>query len=280
MILDEAHPRPRGPISSDDEPVTPPDGASRCGEATPPDDAPDEQLALDQCRRDFLAMVSHEIRNPNTVVCGFLDHLVDHGSELDEELVERLLRRASENAHRVDRLVDDLITVVELGRDGFRFDLRPVPLPRPLGCVVEEVREASGRCIDFAPPADLRTALVDEDRQIQIMTNLLTNAVKFSAEESRIVVTVEDRGGQLAVSVGDQGEGISEADQRRLFRPFSQAACARQGRVRGTGLGLYVSRLLVEGQGGQIWVDSHPGEGSVFTYTAVPAERAPRTVRR
>jgi signal transduction histidine kinase len=279
MILGEAHPQTGEPLSSDDELVDRPDSGGGVAGSTRPE-PPDEQLAIDEFRREFLAMVSHEIRNPNSVVCGFIDHVVTHGSELDEERIERLLRRASENAHRVNRLVDDLITVVELGGDGFTFDLRPVPLPRPLGHVVEEVREASGRHIEFAPPAGLRAALVDEDRQIQILTNLLTNAVKFSPEESCILVTIEDQGEQIAVSVRDQGEGISEADQRRLFRPFSQVECAHRDGARGTGLGLYISRLLVEGQGGQIWVDSRPGQGSAFTYTAVPAEPPPRTARR
>lgn len=276
-VVEENHPPAGPPSTSDDE--SRPDGLGRGPEPTRPDDDRDEQLGIDQARREFLAMVSHEIRNPNSVVCGFIDQLVEHGSELDEERTAQLLRRASENAHRVDRLVDDLLTVTELGCGGFTFDLRPVPLRRPLARVVEEMREATGRSIEFAPPEGLRPALVDEDRQVQIMMNLLSNAAKFSPEDSRIVVTIEDQGGQIAVSVHDQGAGISEADQRRLFRPFSMAQGTRQSRVRGTGLGLYISKLLVEGQGGLIWVEGHPGQGSVFTYTAVPARGAARTIR-
>jgi signal transduction histidine kinase len=145
---------------------------------------------------------------------------------------------------------------------------------------VEELREASGRRIEFTSPHNLRAALVDEGRQVQIMTNLLTNAVKFSPEDSPVLVTIEDQEAQIAVSVRDHGEGISELDQRRLFRPFSRIECGQPHPVRGSGLGLYISRLLVEGQGGQLWVDSRPGAGSVFTYTAVPAEPPPRSTRR
>jgi signal transduction histidine kinase len=247
-----------------------PDPAHDAGTA----DAVEELLDVDRRRRRFVAMISHEIRNPASVVSGFLDHVVDHGEELSEERVEDLLRRASENARRVNRLVDDLVTVTDVESEGFSFALRPVVMLDVLQRVVEQMRHTTGRDIDLLCVETCRPALVDTDRQAQILTNLISNAAKYSPPETPIRVTLQDHGDQV-ISVRDEGPGLSEQEQREIFRPFARLEHDPQRHITGDGLGLYITRMLVEGQGGSIWVESTRGHGSTFSYNVLPARQAP-----
>jgi signal transduction histidine kinase len=253
------------------EDATPPPSAP--GDAAGTADAVDELLDLDRRRRRFVAMISHEIRNPASVVSGFLDHVVDHGDELSEERIEDLLRRASENARRVNRLVDDLVTVTDVDSEGFSFALRPVVMRDVIQSVVDQMRHTTGRTIDLLCVESCRPALVDADRQAQILTNLISNAAKYSPPETPIHVTVED-GRDQVIRVRDEGPGLSEPEQQEIFRPFARIEHDR-GQATGDGLGLYITRLLVEGQGGSIWVESARGHGSTFAYTVLPARQAP-----
>jgi signal transduction histidine kinase len=234
------------------------------------EDALEKLRELDRLRSEFVAMVVHDIRTPTAVVSGFLDLLREHWPELAECDIQDFLDKALANTHRIEHLVDDILTMSRIDSDEFTFDLRPADLVGVVERAVSQVRDATGRRIEVDRPEGLRAALVDENRQAQILTNLLTNAVKFSPEDTTVRVSVEDRDEQLVVSVHDEGIGISAEDQTKLFRPFSRLERRRGDAENGTGLGLYIAKALVEGQGGTIWVDSVEGLGSTFSYTVLP----------
>lgn len=235
------------------------------------EDALAQLRELDRLRSEFVAMVVHDIRTPTAVVSGFLDLLRLHWPELEEREVHDFLDKALANTHRIERLVDDILTMSRVDSDEFTFDLRPVDLLGVVDRAACQVRDATGRRIEVDRPDGLRAALVDEHRQSQVLTNLLTNAVKFSPDDTTVRVSVEDRDDQLLVNVHDEGIGISADDQTKLFRPFSRLERRRNDVENGTGLGLYIAKALVEGQGGTIWVDSVEGLGSTFSYTVLPA---------
>lgn len=237
-------------------------------------DALEELRGSDRLRSEFVAMVVHDIRSPASIASGYLGLLKDNWAELDEDDVEQFLTTATENLDRIQRLVGDVLTMSRIDSGEFTLDLRPMDLGPIVASTVRQVRASTGRDIRFERPTTLRAALVDEDRQVQILTNLLTNAVKFSPDDSPIRVTIDSDDDGLVVSVRDEGVGISQEDQHELFRPFSRVGGSGSSGAGGTGLGLYIARALVERQGGTIRVDSVPGAGSTFAYTVRPATTA------
>lgn len=225
---------------------------------------------LDRLRNEFTAMVVHDIRSPASIAAGYLDLLLQEWDTLNDGEPEQFVGHALGNLRRIQRLVDDILTMSQLDSGEFTFELRPLDLGRVVERTASEIRDSSGRDIRVDLDDHLRPALADEDRQVQILTNLLSNAVKFSPEGTPIRVSVADRDGELVVTVSDEGVGIARSEQETLFRPFSRAGKSGNG-VHGTGLGLYIARALVEGQGGELVLASDEGVGTTFTYSAVPA---------
>lgn len=234
-----------------------------------------EQLReLDRLRSEFVAMVVHDIRSPAATISGCLDLLSEGWDDLTEGQIVDLLQEATGSTRRIERLADDILTMSHLDSDEFTFDLRPADLGPIVDHATRQIQARTRRRIVVDRPPTLRTALVDEDRQHQVLTNLLTNAVKFSSDDSTVWVTVDDDGDDIVVRVRDEGIGIPADALDDLFRPFSRLE--RQGvAAEGTGLGLYIARALVEGQGGSISVESTEGRGTTFSYTVLPAGRRP-----
>ncbi len=220
-----------------------------------------------QRRDELLAVVVHDIRSPAVMLTSALQLVLDAGPELGWEDTRAMLETAHEAGERIARLSRDIVTSAEVDAGSFTYDLRPVDLVRIVAAAVEEVRAGTGRTFEFTHDLDLPPALADEVRQRQVLGNLLGNAVKFSPAGSTIHVGVRRRGDQLEVRVSDEGPGISAADQARLFEPFTRLDRTRG--VDGSGLGLHSAKLLTEGQGGSIWVESHLDAGASFVYTAL-----------
>jgi signal transduction histidine kinase len=222
---------------------------------------------LDRLRNEFVAMVVHDIRNPTATITAALDMLRDAWRDFDDDEVEALLATATKNARHIERLTTDMLTVAGLDAGDFRYHLAPTDLGDVVRRAVVEAHRTSDRHFEVTIPSALPKALADEDRQTQILGNLLGNAVKFSPADTTVRVAVVDRGDRLAVSVADRGRGIPEGAGTRLFEPFYRVRAGDRNGAKGTGLGLYIAKSLVEGQGGEISVDSRPGEGATFTYT-------------
>jgi len=222
---------------------------------------------LDRLRNQFLAMVVHDIRAPVAVIGGFLELLRDNWSALDEDRIEDLLDRGLKQAQQITSLVNDILTVAQLETGEFALESHPFDLAEIVYRAVHGVRDATPHHeFDVSIPRDLPVAHGDETRQVQVLNNLLTNAVKFSPRDSTIHVTVEWQTDDLIVTVRDEGVGIPAGERPKLFRRFSRLQNPGP-RTSGTGLGLYISKELVEAQRGRIWVDSAPGEGSAFSFT-------------
>ena len=165
---------------------------------------------------------------------------------------------------RMDRLVGDLADVARLEAGRLRLARAPVDLAELARAGAEQARLLSPRHpIRVELPNGPVVALVDRYRVGQVLQNLLGNAVKYSPPGSEVVVRVEATDGEARLSVADAGPGITPGALPRLFERFYRADPA--GAPAGLGLGLYISRMLVETHGGRIWAESAPGEGSTFT---------------
>ena len=225
--------------------------------------------AADRARaqRERTATLAHDLRAPATVIAGLTGVLQRHLADLDPARVENFLATIVRNTERIERLVDDILTVAQLESEGFRYDLAPIDLQGVVVQVATEIRQAAARTVDVAAEADLPPALADADRQAQVLHNLLSNAAKFSPAGTPISVGIEHGDDRLLVHVRDQGHGIASHERDRLFQPFARLDSSGSDKVHGTGLGLYITKQLVEGQGGTIDIASTPGQGTTVTYT-------------
>lgn len=223
--------------------------------------------AVARLEQEFIAMVSHELKSPLTAIKGFTD-LMRRGSTYNERSVETILSQAD----RLERLVDDLLETSRLAAG--RLDLRPTRMnvAALASAAAERARAvAAGHAVRVEGADRPVEAWGDEGRLEQVLGNLLSNAVKYAPTGGEIVVRVEELADVVRVSVIDRGPGIAPDVQAQLFERFYRAERTAR-RVEGLGLGLYVSRLLVEAHGGEIGVRSPPGRGATFFFT-IPRRR-------
>ena len=220
-----------------------------------------------RARDAFLALVTHDLRNPLTAVRGYAQLMQRRGVYI-ERAVEQILTQT----HHQERLIGDLLDVAQL--EAGRLELRRqqcdlLPIVRT---AVAQTRTASRQhTIRRRAPGKPLIGTWDPDRLSQILQNLLSNAVKYSPDASEIQVVVERSASEASVSIRDQGLGISPEALPRLFDRFYRGHAAG-GQVGGLGLGLAIVKGLVEAHGGQISVESAPGQGSTFRFT-LPLDR-------
>jgi signal transduction histidine kinase len=183
-----------------------------------------------------------------------------------------VLRVAMRSSRRLQRLINSLLDLRQLEEGKADLDkvmVRPGHLAREALEVVRPVIRKKGQDLTVDIPADLPRVAVDLDMITRVLTNLLDNAAKFTQTGGEIGLSVEPREDSLVFTVSDNGPGISPDEQNRVFERFTRLESTKK--TRGTGLGLPFCKLAVEAHGGEIWVDSTPGEGSEFSFT-VPLE--------
>jgi signal transduction histidine kinase len=213
---------------------------------------------------EVVATVSHELRSPLTSVKGYTSLLLNRWDRLGDEQKRMMLEQVQHDADRVTRMITELLDIsrLETGRLVLRRQL--VHLPGLAVAVVDKLAVThSDLDCEVSFPGDFPTVYADPDKVEQVLTNLVENAAKYASPIGmRVVGTVED--GHVAVAVTDRGEGIPAADLPRVFRKFFRRDL---GRPTGTGLGLWISRGLVEAHGGRLTATSEEGLGSTFRFT-------------
>jgi signal transduction histidine kinase len=228
---------------------------------------------LDQLRTDFVSTVSHELRTPLTGIKGFTETLLTYWSRLDDERKHHYLDRIYGASKRLQRLVQDLLFVSRVEGGTLPLTIRRVQLEDLIGPAVLEVKQKyRGQVIQLLVPDVLPLVLADADRAQQILVNLMDNGVKYSAEGSEITVRCTILADSVMLTVIDQGPGIRPQDFPKLFTRFGKIdQVIRAGHV-GTGLGLFISKQLVEQMNGAITVNSVVGKGSDFSFTLPRAD--------
>ncbi len=224
---------------------------------------------VDQLKTEFVAMVAHDLRSPMSVISGFADTIHDRWDVLPDAQKLEFLRLISRNTRSLAEFVEDVLQVARMESGELHYEMEPFDARQVVQRIVTDMQVTHPELtLTMAWPEQLPDVLGDVDRNWQILTNLVSNAMKFSDGEPRIEVELRTMAaeGKLAIAVRDNGVGIAVEDLPRLFRRFSRVGPTRRT-VSGTGLGLYIVKSMVEAQGGSIWVDSEPGRGSTFTYT-------------
>lgn len=221
----------------------------------------------DAMKSQLLSTVSHELRTPLASIKGFATTLLRQDVRWDETTQRDFLRIIEEEADRLTEIIDNLLDMSQLEAGVLRVDKEPVQLRTLIRDVVDEMRmqtEAHWFVVDL--PSELPRASADSRRIRQVLHNLLENAVKYS-KGGQITLSCEVEERDVVVSVSDQGEGIPAEFLDQVFERFFQIDGATTRRVGGSGLGLSISRGIVEAHGGRIWAESTPGQGSTFRFT-------------
>ena len=213
----------------------------------------------EQRERNFLMSVSHELRTPLTAIRGHVDALRE-GVVEDPELRAESLDVIAAEAVRLERLVGDVLDLAKLDADRFTVLAEEVDMQRLVDRAYAAFgEEARRRAIDYRQEVRARPVIIsDGDRVLQVITNLLSNAFRWTPDGGRIELELSAENGRVSVAVADTGPGIARQEQERIFRPF----WSRDGG--GTGLGLAIARELALALGGRIVLDSEPGSGSRF----------------
>ncbi len=236
-----------------------------------------EALAVErranELKNEFVSMVSHELRTPLTSIAGFTDMLRDSWADLDDEEVDEFLRIMREEAGHLSNLVEDILVIprLESGRlrlDADEFDLR------------DEAYQVARLVFGQGEPKEAEVSIpggivvrADRVRTRQVLRNLLENARKYGGDQ--VLVEGEPSGDAYKVIVSDNGKGIPEGTEDRIFEEFEQASKGDAREQQGIGLGLPIARKLVRAMGGELWYESRFPTGAQFCFTVAIATDAP-----
>ncbi|MBF0463933.1 MAG: cache domain-containing protein [Nitrospirae bacterium] len=256
----------------------------------------DKLKAVDEMKSAFLSNVSHELRTPLTSVLGFAEIIKQSFEEtvmphvnMESKKVERSAKRISENieiiiseSERLTALINDVldITKMEAGKMVWKKDTIKIYqlINHAIRAISPLLRGKEALRFAVAMEENVPDTVGDYDRILQVVINLISNAVKFSKEgDITIRASSDDNNGEILVSVTDDGIGIPAEEQEMVFEKFKQIGDTLTDKPKGSGLGLPISKEIVEHHRGRIWVESEPGRGSIFSFTlpVVQAEAAP-----
>jgi signal transduction histidine kinase len=222
--------------------------------------------ALYRNRQDMVAMIAHDLRSPLTGIQGFSDLLLE--TDLDDTQTEYLTIISSEAA-RMARLTDDFLELSRIESGRWQITRGPCDLAELLRYAVAALSyEASQKGINFKLEAPSRlNTYIDNHAIRRVITNLLNNAIKYSPADTQVTAHLTEINRAFIVHVRDEGYGISEEHQANLFQKYQRVGEGPQAKIKGTGLGLYMVKLIVEAHAGEISLTSARGEGSTFTIT-------------
>jgi len=231
-----------------------------------------ELAGLSEMKSIFVSVAAHELRTPITSIKGYVELLLeeDYGPLNDRQ--RRYLGVLRNSGDRLLHITQNLLDVTRIETGRIELVLAPTDLPALVKDVMVELSpqlNEKSQHLNLQASPNLPPGWCDQTRAVQIINNLLSNASKYTPQDGEIEIklSLADEPGYLLMSIADNGVGISPEDQPKLFTLFYRAGNVRKTRASGTGLGLYITRSLVELHGGRIWFESVPDQGSTFYVT-------------
>jgi two-component system phosphate regulon sensor histidine kinase PhoR len=231
-------------------------------------DATTEHL-LERARADFVTTASHELRTPLTAVYGGVRTLLEREDVLDEAQRLGFLRMIEQESQHLSQIVDQMLVTAQIDRGEMRLAESDCDVQALCTSVLvaADARKPESVTLALAAPTGATTVRCDELRLKQVLVNLVENAIKYSPDGGRVEVHILDADDRLRIEVRDEGLGIPPSEQARIFEKFYRLDADMTRGVGGSGLGLYISREIVEHMGGTLSVRSTAGVGSIFTAT-------------
>src|SRR3989454_86252 len=225
------------------------------------------EVEVERAKSEFVSVASHELRTPMTSVKTSLSLLLAGAAGPRDASARELLEIAVRNADRMIRLINDLLDLSRLEAGRMEFQLEPVPLADGVAAGLETVAafaQEPGVTLATEPPAEPQVVLGGRDRLVQVIVNLVSNAIKFSPRGGRVTVRWWSENGFAVTEVADQGPGIPADQLQAVFEPFRQLDSSTTREHGGAGLGLAISQGIVDALGGKLWAESVLGAGSRF----------------
>lgn len=234
--------------------------------------------AANVAKGQFIANVSHELRTPLTAIIGALGMIESYPPDGMPEQARRLVDMAYQNGKRLSVLINDILDFEKLNANRMEFHRQPMALTPLLERAIElnhSYAENFRVSFKLEQPLSKASVIADENRLMQVMTNLLSNAAKHSPAGEQVVVSVMESQDMARVAVTDHGAGVPESFKKHIFEEFTQADSSSTRGKSGTGLGLAISKAIIEKMGGKIGFDSVIGQGSIFYFDLPLAEAHP-----
>jgi len=235
-----------------------------------------ERKRLEKTKDEFVSTVSHELRTPLTAIKeGIAIVLEGLAGPVNEEQKD-FLDTAKKNVDRLSRLINDVLDYQKLQAGRIEFEMKPGDINavmRDAKQIMEPLVKNKGLVLNLNLAGDLPVVSFDRDKIMQVVINLVNNAIKFTQKGSITVATSKKYDNAICVSVIDTGAGIKEEDLDKLFQSFSQVGDGKKNMAGGTGLGLAISKVIIQNHGGKIWVESEYGKGSAFYFVFPVVER-------
>ncbi len=227
------------------------------------------EVEAERAKTDFVSNVSHELRTPLTSIKGYSDLLVCGAAGALNDQQSYFLKMIQGSADRLTTLINDLLDISRIESGRLKLETRPVQMEKVLHGVAEMIRPQCDKknlrlSLNIEPKVGL--VLGDENRLTQVVTNLVSNACRYTLEGGSITLALSNSDGTVRVDVKDTGIGVAPEDQAKIFQRFYRVNDPAVQEVAGTGLGLPISRMLIEMHGGRMWLQSEVGQGSTFTF--------------
>lgn len=238
-----------------------------------------KERELKRLKDEFVSTVSHELRTPLSISTEGINLVLDGITGAVSEQQKEILQTAKDNLSRLAAIINDLLDISKIEAGKISLNRRLIDfgsLVEHFAGVYQKVLSTKKQTIEVSLPSAPFLLYADRDKIIQVLTNLLNNAHKFTPEGGKIEVVLAVQDGQFLCSVKDNGPGITQEDMAKLFSKFEQFGRTYGPGMKGTGLGLSIAKALVELHGGKIWAESRPGEGTSFLFT-LPSYETVRT---
>jgi two-component system sensor histidine kinase/response regulator len=232
----------------------------------------EELKVLNDQKNQFVGMAAHDLRNPLMVIQGFSEMLQENLSEESNPTDANMLGRIQKSSSFMLQLINDLLDISSIESGKVTINLMPVDIVMLIKEIVsleKNLAEKKNIKLEFQTDLKLPPIMCDQDKIDQVLTNLLTNAIKYSYPETTIEVSLKIDQSELIVAVKDQGQGIPENEVAKLFQPFTRTSVKSTAGEASTGLGLAIVKKIVTEHKGRIWAESVVGKGSTF-YVALP----------
>lgn len=230
-----------------------------------------EQKEMEIRKDDFLSATSHELKTPLTIQKGYTQLLSAAIKNGDVQKSEKLAGKIEEQTNKLTNLVTNLLDVAKIQGGRLVYEPEMVDMKQLITDVVDEIQQMTETHTILVQGNLNQTVFADKERLKQVVTNLLTNGIKYSPNSDKIIIEMEDKGKEIVVCVRDMGIGIAKKDQGKVFDRFYRGSGMDEKTYPGLGLGLFISSQVIKGHSGKIWVESSKGSGSSF-YFSLPLQ--------
>ncbi|MDO8885391.1 response regulator [Candidatus Oleimmundimicrobium sp.] len=243
------------------------------------------QREINTMKDEFVSTVSHDFRIPLTSIKGYVDLILDGEAGKFNDMQKEFLTIVKQNSDRLISMINDFLDISRIESGKMNFDIKPENIKSMIHDVVSTFQRFINEKkmeIEIKVPDKLPNILADHDRIIQVLNNLVSNSIKYTPPNGKVVVEVCEKGNYIVVSISDTGVGISTKDQEKLFTKFYRVDSSLIQETGGSGLGLSICKTIIERHGGKIWVESKEEKGSKFSFSlpALKVEVKPELIKQ